>query len=1134
VKFLKTGLSLAVIGATLSVLPSSPSVAVGAPKSADDNSVTARMRGAADGSVRISTESATGKVGFIAARGAGADLLPSVEASSKTSAVAKATTYLEQYGAAFGAAKGQLKRSSVVHDRYGYVVTFDQTYQDVPVFGARLKANVDSSGALTAVAGYAAPDLALSTAHRLTPAQAADKAVAIVKADPPTSESGGKADTSGVKAVHNELNVYRLGSLRGQSGKAVLAYVVEVSNATNVRDMVFIDANTAKPVNRYSMIADGLERELKEASGSATDPTLTTVWKEGDPLPGDLNEDQLNLVNSSGESYWMYENAFGWDSYDNDGAKRITVNNDPRIKCPNANWNGVTTNYCNGVTSDDVVAHEWGHAYTEYTSGLIYQYQSGALNESYSDVWGETLDLVNGREDEGEGDLTTKRPDGLCSKFTRGNVGAVINSPASVAGPCAAAAAAAFGPVFDKAGVTTDVVVGLDAADTAGPSTTDGCSPFANADAVSGKFVYVDRGTCTFAAKTQNAVDAGATGIVVGDSVPDRAPTSMSGTADIYGVMVTQADGTRIKSAGGTVNMTIKDIDTEDKADSNRWLIGEKSEAFGGAIRDMWNPTCYGNPGKVTDAEYNCDPDLTDSGGVHGNSGVPNHAYALVVDGGTFNGETIAGLGLDKAANIWWHAQTHYLTPSSDFTDAANGLEQSCADLVGKPINKISTKPGEGPTTVTPIAAADCASVSRAMTATEMRTEPVQCNFQPVLAPGELSACGSGTVTETTVLDDFENGLAAWTPEQELATGATESFPWKADASAPAGHDGTVAYAPDPDEGACAPGSDDISSRDSIISPEYAVPAGQTPRVTFDHYVATESGYDGGNLKVSVNGGAFKLVPSSAFLFNPYNATLATATTNTSPLAGQPGFTGTDGGKTIGSWGQSTISVAKLGAKAGDKIKIRLDFGRDGCGGNDGWYIDNLVLTVCKKVAEVTAVHKPEPSTYGKPSTVEVTAPANATGTVTLKSGTTVVGTADLADGQASIPVPAKLNAGSYKWTVSYSGDGTFGAKTVTVSATIKKASTTTTVTAYNSRIRVNKTAVVKVKVASSAGTPSGKVTLRSGTKTFGSGTLSGGAVRIVSTKFTKAGTYRIYASYGGSTNYAASNTKLFTITVVK
>ena len=97
-----------------------------------------------------------------------------------------------------------------------------------------------------------------------------------------------------------------------------------------------------------------------------------------------------------------------------------TVNNDGRINCPNANWNGVTTNYCNGVTSEDVVAHEWGHAYTEYTSGLIYQWQPGALNESYSDVWGETVDLANGQQDEGEGDLTAKRADNVswCGRET--------------------------------------------------------------------------------------------------------------------------------------------------------------------------------------------------------------------------------------------------------------------------------------------------------------------------------------------------------------------------------------------------------------------------------------------------------------------------------------------------------------------------------------------------------------------------------------------------------------------------------------------------------------------------------------------------------------------------------------------
>ena len=56
-----------------------------------------------------------------------------------------------------------------------------------------------------------------------------------------------------------------------------------------------------------------------------------------------------------------------------------------------------------------------------------------------------------------------------------------------------------------------------------------------------------------------------------------------------------------------------------------------------------------------------------------------------------YNGQTVTGLGLDKAAAIWWRAQTAYLTPQSDFIDAADALEQSCADLVGQPINQLTT-----------------------------------------------------------------------------------------------------------------------------------------------------------------------------------------------------------------------------------------------------------------------------------------------------------------------------------------------------------------------------------------------------------------------------------------------------------
>ncbi len=36
---------------------------------------------------------------------------------------------------------------------------------------------------------------------------------------------------------------------------------------------------------------------------------------------------------------------------------------------------------------------------------------------------------------------------------------------------------------------------------------------------------------------------------------------------------------------------------------SDRWRMGEDATAFGGAIRDMWNPPCNGDPGKLTDGQ---------------------------------------------------------------------------------------------------------------------------------------------------------------------------------------------------------------------------------------------------------------------------------------------------------------------------------------------------------------------------------------------------------------------------------------------------------------------------------------------------------------------------------------------------
>lgn len=1043
-KILKQGLSLALLTAGLTALPGLQVGASGLPAPAPDRPLVQQMRAAADGAVRVTNESATGKIGFVAARGAQADLLPDVAGNTTAKATAKATAYLDRFGAAFGAADGQLKQSDVKQDPYGWTVTYTQQYRGVDVFGSMLKANLDQAGDLTSISGYAAPDLDLSVDPRVSAAEAGERAVGTVKDDPVGAEKGGPSvDTSGLEAVETELVVYRMGALKGETGEAVLAYVVEVTNAQNIRDMVFVDAATNKVINRYSILTEALDRELREASlddgGTPDDESddrvvFETVWKEGDLFPGALTPDQQNLVNSAGESYWMYENTFGRDSYDGEGAKMITVNNDPRISCPNANWNGVTTNYCDGVTSDDVVSHEWGHAYTEYTSGLIYQYQSGALNEAYSDVWGETLDLVNGREDEGEGDISVKRPDGLCSTSTRGNVSVIINSPTDIAGPCEAAPAS-FGPVVTKAGVTSDLVVGQDAPGDGSP--TNGCGAFTNAAAIAGKFVYVDRGVCTFAVKASNAEAAGATGIIIGNNIPGDAPFSPSGDADIYGAMIDFESGAKIKGASGTVNITLKDIDTAEKADSRRWLVGEQSTAFGGAIRDMWNPTCYGDPGKVTDAEYDCDPELTDSGGVHGNSGVPNHAYALMVDGGTFNGQTIAALGLDQAANVWWRAQSSYLTPSSNFVDAADALEQSCTDLVGEDINVVTTEANATPELADPITAADCVSVANAMTATEMRTKPVQCNFKPLLAKNAPGVCGKGTKSKTLFKENFEDGLAGWKAEQELADldGYQGGFgrPWVATDAAPGSHPGGVAFAPAGDLGDCSgDGVNDFSSRDSITGPTVSMPKdAKSPRMSFEHYVATEGGFDGGNVKYSLNGKAFQVIPASAYTFNAPGELTSLEAGNTSPIAGEPGFTGTDGGEVTGSWGQSQVNLKKLGAKGGDKIALRFDMGRDGCGGIEGWAVDNVTIVACeKKGARATSkmvANAPRKVAFAANFFVRVKSKVpgrgDAFGAVKVFDGKKVIARGKLRKGVAKLKVTRNLAPGKQVLSVKYLGN---------------------------------------------------------------------------------------------------------------
>ena len=120
---------------------------------------------------------------------------------------------------------------------------------------------------------------------------------------------------------------------------------------------------------------------------------------------------------------------------------------------------------------------------------------------------------------------------------------------------------------------------------------------------------------------------------------------------------------------------------------------------------------------------------------MHSNSGVPNHAYALMVDGGAFNGRTVTGIGLAKAGKIQYRTLTNYLTTGSNFLDNYRSLQQSCTDLIG----------------TAGITAADCVSVKDALDAVEMS--------QAICAiPGEPELCPAGQTRTDLFFDGLEAG----------------------------------------------------------------------------------------------------------------------------------------------------------------------------------------------------------------------------------------------------------------------------------------------------------------------------------------------------------------------------------------
>ncbi|MFN2188884.1 MAG: PepSY domain-containing protein, partial [Candidatus Promineifilaceae bacterium] len=300
-------------------------------------------------SAEVSVSSATGYASFVRIE-AGA-LHSNLDAGA--SAVEKADAFLADYGDIFGIsdASRELSLASVETTLGGIEhVSYLQNYEGIPVYAGVLRVHFNAAGELFAANGDFVPDISVRTSPALTASEAEAAAVSATALG--SSTRAAKVDLTASDA---ELVIYRTGLVQGISGESYLAYEVEVTDsAGTVREFVFVDAQSGAVLDSFSGIHEDLDREISETS------LANVVWdeSEGDPEPipagwagGTAQQvtDWNNEIDGAKETYNLFMSMASRDSYDGAGATMRTVNNDPNISCPNAQWNGISTNYCTDV-----------------------------------------------------------------------------------------------------------------------------------------------------------------------------------------------------------------------------------------------------------------------------------------------------------------------------------------------------------------------------------------------------------------------------------------------------------------------------------------------------------------------------------------------------------------------------------------------------------------------------------------------------------------------------------------------------------------------------------------------------------------------------------------------------------------
>jgi len=300
------------------------------------------------------------------------------------------------------------------------VLRYNQQFEGYEVWPAQVVTNTSAQGYLTVVTGaYVATPEGLDLNATVQPEVAIKSAyqhlglAAPVKLPKPTL----KIYSDKGKAQELAYEVQVEGGMRdsqvfiGARNGKVLASISKICTGTAVAGTgVGLLSSTPLPLNLYqegtSYYAFDTTKAMFKGTTTPYDGYILVkdaTSTDGSPISSTLrygfpDKEATSALYSLGKVYDFYKLTFARESWDGSGGSLIAT---IRVKHPNgslmanASWNGSEMFFGSAdkyAAATDVVGHEVTHGVVQASSGFVYQNQSGALNESFADLFGEGVE----------------------------------------------------------------------------------------------------------------------------------------------------------------------------------------------------------------------------------------------------------------------------------------------------------------------------------------------------------------------------------------------------------------------------------------------------------------------------------------------------------------------------------------------------------------------------------------------------------------------------------------------------------------------------------------------------------------------------------------------------------------------